>query len=226
MFYKFPSTPYVEIDTTIQRSDKILSKEELDMLISKEIIVEEKIDGANMGISFDAHGELRLQNRGSYILTPYLGQWKKIDDWVMKHEDGLFDVLTNEYILFGEWCYAKHSVYYNSLPDWFIGFDIYDLKKNKFLSVKRRNEFLEKMDIVPVPQLASGKYSLKELSGFFGISKFGKELCEGIYIRQEKDGYLEQRAKMVRSEFRQNINEHWSKGMFQCNQLTPFKNEK
>ncbi|MDD6071528.1 MAG: RNA ligase family protein [Clostridiales bacterium] len=220
MFYKFPSTPYIEIDTTIKRTDKILSEKELDIIFSKEIIVEEKIDGANLGISFDANGELRLQNRGEYILSPYLGQWKKLNDWLIKHENNLFDVLTNEYILFGEWCYARHSVYYASLPDWFIGFDIYDLKNNRFLSVSRRNEYFIKMGIVPVPQLGRGKYSPKELPSFFGISKFGKELCEGIYIRHDKDGYLEQRAKMVRKEFRQNINEHWSRGILQCNQLS------
>lgn len=220
MFYKFPSTPYIEIDTTVKRNDKILSGKELDMMISKEIIVEEKIDGANLGISFDGSGELRLQNRGSFIFPPYLGQWKKLTDWLMKHENDIFDVLTNEYILFGEWCYAKHSVYYNSLPDWFIGFDIYDMKKNRFLSVNRRNEFFMRMGIVPVPQLGKGIYSLKELPSFFGVSKFGKELCEGIYIRQEKDGYLERRAKMVRKEFKQNINEHWSRGILKCNQLS------
>ena len=31
--------------------------------------------------------------------------------------------------------------------------------------------------------------------------------------------YLEYRAKMVRNEFRQNIGEHWSKGILQCNKL-------
>lgn len=219
MFYKYPSTPYIEPDTEIKRNDKILSVKEMEIIINKEIIVEEKIDGANLGISFDANGELRLQNRGAYIIPPYLGQWKKLNDWLMKYENNLFDVLINRYILFGEWCYVKHSVYYDSLPNWFIGFDIYDMKDKRFLSVVRRNEYFMKMGIVPVPQLGRGKYSLKELYSFFGISKFGKELCEGIYIRQEKDGFLEHRAKMVRKEFRQDINEHWSRGVLQYNRL-------
>ena len=29
MFFKFPSTPYIETDMSIQRSDKILSKSEV-----------------------------------------------------------------------------------------------------------------------------------------------------------------------------------------------------
>ena len=219
MFYKFPSTPYIETDTLIERTDKILSKQEVESLIRNEIVVEEKIDGANLGISFDQNGELKFQNRGSYLFPPYLGQWKKLNDWRKTHENRLFDVLMNDYILFGEWCYAKHSVYYDSLPDWFVGFDIYDLNHERFLAVKDRNKLLFEMGIVPVPQLGLGKYSLYELTRFFGISKFGNELCEGIYIRQEKEGYLEQRAKMVRREFRQSIDEHWTKEIIQCNQL-------
>jgi hypothetical protein len=31
--------------------------------------------------------------------------------------DLLLNVLTDQYIPFGEWCYAQHSVYYDQLPD-------------------------------------------------------------------------------------------------------------
>ena len=218
MFYKFPSTPYIEVDSTVKRNDKILLQKEVSNLLCNEIIIEEKIDGANLVISFDSNGQIKLQNRGEYIIAPYLGQWKKLPDWLIKYEDNIFDVITNEYILFGEWCYMKHSVYYDNLPDWFVGFDIFDIRKEKFLSVNRRNEMFTKMGIIPVPQLGKGKYSIEELSKFLKISKYGKELCKGIYILDNKE-YLEYRAKMVRNEFRQNIGEHWSKGILQCNKL-------
>ena len=38
----------------------------------------------------------------------------------------LFEILSEKFILFGEWCYAQHSIFYDRLPDWFLGFDIYD----------------------------------------------------------------------------------------------------
>ena len=219
MFFKFPSTPYIETDTSIQRSDKILSKREVRDILSRPVTIEEKIDGANLGISFSCNGEIQLQNRGAYLMEPFDGQWKPLNNWINCHEEKLFDVLMNEFILYGEWCYARHSVYYNNLPDWFIGFDIFDIKKRRFLSVQRRNLMLEQMNVKLVPELGYGTYNVCDLSTFFQKSQYGKEYCEGIYIRQDEDGYLKYRAKMVRKEFKQNIVEHWSKGKLQCNRV-------
>lgn len=83
---------------------------------------------------------------------------EKISEWLIKHEDNIFDVITNEYILYGEWCYMKHSVYYDALQDWFVGFDIFDIKKEKFLSVNIRDKMFSNMGIVSVPQLGKGIY--------------------------------------------------------------------
>lgn len=217
MFYKFPSTPYIEADSTVKRSDKILQADEVEKILNETIYIEEKIDGANLGISFSDAGDLKLQNRGSYLTVPFEGQWKPLKNWLLYRESRIFDYITNRYILFGEWCYARHSIYYNALPDWFIGFDLYDKKQEKFLSVKQRNRLLSKMEIEIIPLLGQGIYSLEELPGFFGQSKYGGEKCEGIYIRQDQGNYLKYRAKMVRREFKQNITEHWSKGMLACN---------
>ena len=96
---------------------------------------------------FTANGEIRLQNRGSYLMKPFEGQWKSLNNWINCHEEKIFDVLMDEFILYGEWCYAKHSVYYDNLPDWFIGFDIFDIKKRRFLSVQQRNFMLNQMNV-------------------------------------------------------------------------------
>lgn len=219
MFYKFPSTPYIEADITIKRNDKILQKKEMEEIFGQPISIEEKIDGANLGISFNSSGDLQLQNRGSYLLVPLEGQWKPLENWIACHETTIFDVLLDKYILFGEWCYAKHSIYYNALPDWFIGFDIYDIGKDKFLSVRQRNILLNRMGVKVVPQLGQGFHNVNELSQFFGKSQYSDEKCEGIYIRQDEGEYLKYRAKMVQKEFKQNITEHWSKGKMQCNKV-------
>lgn len=219
MFFKFPSTPYIETDINIQRNDKILSQSEVKNILGKPVTIEEKIDGANLGIFFTANGEIRLQNRGSYLMKPFEGQWKSLNNWINCHEEKIFDVLMDEFILYGEWCYAKHSVYYDNLPDWFIGFDIFAIKKRRFLSVQQRNFMLNQMNVKIVPELGFGTYNVCDLSTFFKKSKYGKDYCEGIYIRQDEDGYLKYRAKMVRKEFKQNIVEHWSKGRLQCNKV-------
>ena len=44
MFFKFPSTPYIESKKDKVRKDKILSGKKVEQLLSQEVYVEEKID--------------------------------------------------------------------------------------------------------------------------------------------------------------------------------------
>lgn len=219
MFHKFPSTPYIEFQKGTIRKEKVLTEKEIEMILSQRIYVEEKIDGANLGISFDCEGNPLLQNRGSYLYPPLAGQWKLLDGWIKQYENRMFDVLTDEYILFGEWCYATHSICYDALPDWFVGFDILEKKSNRFLNVPKRNLMMNQIGISTVPLLGKGTFTLEQLKNFFGKSRFGNEECEGIYLRQDGVDYLNYRAKIVREDFRQNIDIHWSKKRMTYNRI-------
>ncbi len=187
--------------------------------MSHTLIVEEKVDGANFGISFDRAGNIQLQNRGSYLIEPYLGQWKKISVWLQGKLEQLFDALEDDLILFGEWCYAKHSISYNNLPDWFLGFDIFEKNGSQFWSVEKRNILLKKVGIPPVPKLAEGKFNLIELEQFLSRSLLSAEPAEGLYLRVENNNRLVDRAKLVRPAFIQAVTEHWSKKQIQANIL-------
>ena len=57
------------------------------------------------------------------------------------------------HILFGEWLYAKHSIHYAQLPSYFIAFDMFDRKENKFYSRRERNKLLDQTTIPYVPLL-------------------------------------------------------------------------
>ena len=39
----------------------------------------------------------------------------------------------NDKVLYGEWLYARHTVVYDKLPDWFLAFDVFDSRKGKFM---------------------------------------------------------------------------------------------
>jgi len=221
-FFKFPSTPHL---TTLEgvevRGDKVLSEAERLEFLRHEIIVEEKVDGANLGISFDSEGNLFLQNRGSYLKFSASGQWKQLDQWLNPRMDALFETLTDRYILFGEWCYAQHSVYYNHLPDFFLGFDIYDKQAEKFLSADRRDKLFKKMGLKGVPQLRNGHYSFEEIKKLLAQSKISDEPAEGLYFRVDNGDWLLKRAKLVRSSFIQSVDEHWSRRAIKPNRLDP-----
>jgi len=218
-FFKFPSTVHLAfLGETEVREDKCMSRQEREESLSGEVIVEEKVDGANLGISFDEHGNVICQNRGAHLVRPFGGQWRPLQRWIDEKMNRLFDLAEDRLILFGEWCYARHSVNYDALPDWFILFDVYDKVRSRFYSVMRRNAIAESLAIPHVPEIDRGHFTFNELAQLEFVSSFGHEIAEGIYLRSDSDEWLEKRAKLVRPQFRQSIEGHWAKhGIIQAN---------
>lgn len=212
-FQKFPSTPHVAwLGAQSVRGDKLLAPDEVREFLGADIVVEEKIDGANLGLSFDSSWRLRFQNRGQWIEGKLTGQWERLRGWAAQHEPALREHLPPEHILFGEWCQARHSVGYDRLPDWFIGFDVFDGKARRFWSTRRRNPLLMAAGIARVPEVARGPFTLARLCDLLdGPSAFGAPKREGFYLRREDENWLLARAKLVRPEFAQSIDEHWSR---------------
>lgn len=221
-FFKFPSTPHLATLPGVEiRGDKVLTESEQDEFLMHAVTVEEKVDGANLGLSFDAEGNIRAQNRGAYLHLPGSGQWKKLGEWLAPHSDALFEHLSDRYILFGEWCYAQHSIFYDRLPDWFLAFDIYDRDERRFLATSRRDRLLGEMHISKVPDIARGRFTYPEIQKLLSQSKLTNQPAEGIYLRIDHGDWLEQRAKLVRPAFIQSVEQHWSRSAIRPNRLTP-----
>ena len=222
-FFRFPHTPHlVWLGSGAPRGDKILGFREVKELLSGDVIVEEKVDGANVGFSVDEDGALRAQNRGSYLnLDAPQGQWKPLRRWLSNRRDALVQALGQDLMLFGEWCYALHSVRYTRLPDWFLAFDVYDRQRGEFWSADRRTELASRLNIRTTPELGRGHYDILRLKALLGPSTIADANAEGLYVRREARGVLIARAKLVRPEFAQAIEEHWSKRRLEENQLAP-----
>ncbi|EIJ43248.1 ATP-dependent DNA ligase [Beggiatoa alba B18LD] len=212
-FFRFPHTPHlIWLGTSIPRNDKLLEKIEVTTLLNSEVIIEEKIDGANLGISVDAQGNLQIQNRGQYLKEPFSGQFRKLKQWLAQHHYDLVNTLTHNLILFGEWCAACHSVYYEQLPDWFLVFDVYDYYTHQFWSTTRRNELVKTLNLNHVSCLFKGKITEQELKKLLDKqSCYSYHKREGLIIRQESEHWLNMRAKLVAPNFIQQIDEHWTK---------------
>lgn len=221
-FFKFPHTPHLAwLGEGEPRIDKALSPEERDAFLVGEIVVEEKVDGANVGLSVGPDGRLRARNRGAFIDSGAHPQFAPLWGWVAEREVLLIDALGSSLALFGEWCFAVHSVRYDRLPDFLLGFDIYDIVTRRFWSCERRDELLRHLAIPSVPRLAWGVFALSELQQILTQSSaFGSVSREGLYLRSEEDGWLKRRAKLVRKEFTQAISEHWSRRPLERNHLT------
>src|SRR6185312_9818856 len=110
-FFRFPHTPHLAwLGEGTPRDDKVLSPAEARELLADDVVVEEKLDGANLGISVDPAGGLRLQNRGQHLVPPFGGQFSRATGWLAQHAHALSSTLGPDLILFGEWCAARHSV--------------------------------------------------------------------------------------------------------------------
>ena len=171
---KYPRTPHLQ-GSRLQAGDEDMSQVEFDYVLGKNIVIEEKIDGANTAVSFDGDGNLLLQSRGHYLIGGYRERhYNLFKQWANANQDALFDALGDRYVMYGEWMYAKHAVFYDALPDYFMEFDIFDREKKVFLDTPSRREITNKIGIISsVPVLGSGVYKTKEsVLAYLGNSNY------------------------------------------------------
>lgn len=237
---KYPRTRHLE-GSRLQAGDEDLSQVPFREILGLYIVIEEKIDGANSAISFDGEGNLLLQSRGHYLIGGNRERhYNLLKQWANIHKDRFFDVLGSRYIMYGEWMYAKHTVFYDALPDYFMEFDIYDRDRDVFLDTRSRRALTAKMEIVSsVPVLGEGVYQNKKdvlallkdsnyiTSNHLETLKMLAErqnldverqlretdpstMMEGLYIKIEEDGVVKDRVKFVRASFLQCVNESQS----------------
>ena len=233
---KYPRTPHLE-GSRLQPGDEDLSQIPFSCIKGRYLVVEEKIDGANSAISFNEEGELLLQSRGHYLTGGYRERhYNLMKQWANIHQDALFAVLGTRYIMYGEWMYAKHTVYYDMLPHYFLEFDIFDRQEQVFLSTRRRHEMLKDLPVASVPVLKEGQFqSREELIALLGKSNYISEnktetlrqtaeklgldverqlretdatdTMEGLYIKIEENGQVVDRLKFVRASFTQTVDQ-------------------
>lgn len=231
---KYPRTPHIQ-GSRLQPGDEDLRQRPFSDIAGRHVVLEEKIDGANSAISFTDDGELRLQSRGHFLTGGYRERhYDLMKQWAAVQQDKLYEVLGCRYIMYGEWMYAKHSIYYDVLPHYFMEFDVLDRETGRFLNTPSRHELLKTVPICHVPVLASGVFNnMDEILKYQGNSKFITEahiehlredaerlgldadrvcretdasrLMEGIYIKVEENGEVVDRMKYVRASFLQTV---------------------
>jgi hypothetical protein len=221
-FIKYPRTPHL-FGSKGTDDDKHLGREESEEFVAdSSLIVEEKLDGTNVGIHFTLSGRMVLQCRGHEITEGMHPQYDLFKQWTSVKRPILEAMLGSQFILYGEWLYAKHSVHYRQLPHYFFEFDIYDKDAQQFLDLDTRLRMLAGNGFQTVPVLHRGPATAEKLKALMGQSAFDSafenpithktdNLMEGLYCRTEAHGRVTGRAKMVRSEFVEKVkqSEHW-----------------
>jgi hypothetical protein len=226
---KYPRTLHLE-GSRLQPGDEGMGGVPFAQIAGRFVVAEEKLDGANCGICFDDSGRLFLQSRGHYLSGGVRErQFNLFKQWAGTFAEDLYIALGSRFVLYGEWLYAKHTVFYDRLPHYFFEFDVLDRETGEFLSTARRRELLLGLPVVSVPVLAEGPFaSLEELTALIGPSLYKgpgwrqalvegcaaegigeaqawketdpSDLMEGLYLKVEEDGCVE-RYKYVRGSF-------------------------
>ncbi|MEK6234776.1 MAG: RNA ligase family protein [Planctomycetales bacterium] len=221
-FIKYPRTPHL-FGSKGTPDDKHMDEAGSARFIADaSLIVEEKIDGTNVGLHFTSDGKMSLQCRGHLITEGMHPQYDLFKQWASVKRPALEDAIGDDFLLFGEWARARHSVHYRALPHYFFEFDVYDKRNQVFLSLEKRLELLEGSGVHTVPIVHTGPLKKKQLPELIGPSCFDAafdnplthrtdDLMEGLYLRTEAEGVVTGRAKFVRPEFVEKINqsEHW-----------------
>lgn len=183
-FTKYPRTPHL-FGSTGTVDDKHLGERETVAFIADEsLIVEEKLDGTNVGIHFADDGEMILQCRGHVITEGMHPQYDLFKQWCAVKRQTLEAMLAGRFILFGEWMYALHSVHYRQLPHYFFEFDIYDKTSESFLTLERRLGLLEGTGICTVPVVHTGAVDREHLPTLIGPSQFDSRLRIPLRTKQ------------------------------------------
>lgn len=233
---KYPRTPHIQ-GSRLQPGDEDLRQRRFSEIKGRHIVLEEKIDGANCAISFTGDGELRLQSRGHFLTGGARERhYDLLKQWAAVHRERLHEVLGCRYIMYGEWMYAKHSIYYDLLPDYFMEFDILDRETGRFLDTPSRHALIAPLPVSSCALLASGRMTdMEDILAHLGDSRYissdhlvhlrreaerlgldADRICretdpsrtmEGIYIKVEEDGEVTDRMKYVRASFLQCVEE-------------------
>jgi hypothetical protein len=153
---KYPRTPHLT-GSHRQGDDSALPVIAIERLDHEGLVVEEKVDGANCGIWFDRDGALRLQSRG-HVLRGGPREWHfdRFKAWAALHEPWFHERLGRRFVLFGEWLHATHTLFYDGLPSFFLEFDMFDRKRDRFLATALRQELLDGGPVVPVAVVHTG----------------------------------------------------------------------
>jgi RNA ligase len=237
--YKYPRTHHIE-GSRLQPGDHDLACVPFAEIAGRPLVVEEKMDGANAALSFSAEGRLLLQSRGHYLAGgPRERHFALLKQWAHTHRGALWAVLGARYVLYGEWLYAKHTIYYDHLPHYFLEFDVLDKQDGRFLDTPGRAALLAGLPLVPVRVLQRGPLTshaaltrLVRPSAFIRPGHLERlrracrergldaalalretdpsTLMEGLYIKVEEHGIVTERYKYIRASFLSTILESGS----------------
>lgn len=165
------------------------------------IIVQEKLDGSNVGIALKDGNIIPLVRAGYIASTSPFDMHHKFHDWVNRNENRFRSILKEGERVCGEWLIQAHGTIYDLPHEPLVVFDIIDSKNDRMIY----HDFNERINGVFVqPKLISvgdpiGVESVLEALGDYGFHG-AEEKIEGAVWRVERKNKVDYLCKYVRPD--------------------------
>jgi RNA ligase len=207
----YPRIEHMSASSSVSRDDLVLVHTDVQALLSDVILVEEKLDGANVMLWRGHRGTVEVATRGGPGAIDRAGQLGPLKAWATQREDVLRAVLLSDRVLYAEWLWFQHSVRYERLPDYLIGLDVLE-RSGRWLDVEERDAALREAGLTPPPRLWQGTIESSEtLMELLGVSRYGEDVAEGLIVRPvQHRPDIPRAAKVVRSSLRLRSDESWA----------------
>lgn len=127
--------------------------------------------------------------------------------------------IPDEWRVVGEGLYARHSIAYESLPCWFMGFQVWN-ERNVCLSWDDTIEWFELIGVTPVPVLYRGPFDRRLIETMYDEKK-DRDTREGYVVRLarafEYREYPRAVGKYVRQGHNQTVKHGWGTQVIEPN---------
>ena len=196
-YTKYPRTYHLPWSPGRTRDDRVMSNTE-QLVNAKEVVITEKMDGENTTLYSDYIHSRSIDSERHPSQSWVRNFWAK-----MRWE------IPDGWRLCGENLYAKHSIYYNNLPGYFLLFSVWN-EKNECLSWKDTVEIATMLRIPLIPILYIGPYDkrvIDRLNTFIlGNTILTSKLQEKTTKIAESSNNFEDPTNIDRQE--ENTNQH------------------
>lgn len=140
-------------------------------------------------------------------------------NWVKNFHRKIAHNIPQDFRICGENLYAKHSIFYNNLESYFMGFSIWE--KDVCLSWKETIEYFDLLEIQSVPILFEGIFDQNKIHKTWENERTW-ENSEGYIIRPSSNFKQKDFSKVVGKYVRKDhiqTNKHWLKQKLEMNNL-------
>lgn len=203
---KFPSMKHVPWSKEDARRNKYLDNLDFMHFTERHAVMTEKLDGANACLTSD-----KVYAR-SHSHEASGEQWDLLKK---KHAEELAHRIPEKLAIYGEWMYAKHSIKYTELPDYFVVFSVFNMARDQFLTWDETKQVAKMLQLPHAPVIKEGEFDESWKIEPEGESAYG-DTREGYVIRTggraHYGAFKQNFAKCVRKDHVQTEELHWRKG--------------